>query len=151
MLKRSSVCWFGPNLPEKRNNCNHWEHEPTPIIGLWKAYVDQEISTEKCVLWERLTESVAKKAPDPIQRRLWNEAYRQRGSNCWCRKKRNCQKRYCMRQAVFQPLILGIYFRKSESSDGNLTIACTDVSRLHPGVPAGWQLGSWAEAAKTHT
>lgn len=56
-----------------------------------------------------------------------------------------------MRQAVFQPLILGIYFRKSESSDGNLTIACTDVSRLHPGVPAGWQLGSWAEAAKTHT
>ena len=56
-----------------------------------------------------------------------------------------------MSQALFKPLILGIYFRKSDSSNGNLTTACTGVSMLHPGVPAGQQLGSWAEAAKTGT
>lgn len=55
---------------------------------------------------------------------------------------RNSQRRYCVGQALFKPLILGIYFRKSDSSSENLAIACADVFRLHPGVPAGRQLGS---------
>lgn len=50
-----------------------------------------------------------------------------------------------MRQELFKPSNLGIYFRTSGSSNGNLAIARTDVSRLHPGVSVGWQLGSWAE------
>lgn len=41
-----------------------------------------------------------------------------------------------MGQALFKPLILGIYFRKSDSSSENLAIAGADVFRLHPGVPA---------------
>ena len=30
-------------------------------MGVWKAYVDQEVTTEKCVLWDRLAENVAEK------------------------------------------------------------------------------------------
>lgn len=51
-----------------------------------------------------------------------------------------------MWQTLLMPLILGINFRKSNFSNGNLTIACTDVSRLHPSVPAA---GSCTEASKT--
>jgi len=56
-----------------------------------------------------------------------------------------------MRQAIFKTLILVISFRQSDSINQNPTITCRDVSRFHPGVPPGQQLGSWAEAAKTGT
>lgn len=139
------MCWFGLSLPEKRSNCKfrpHRVHEPTPVLAMWEACVGQEVPTEKCVLWERLIENVEKNPPDPVQRRLSNEAFRQRGSKWWCRNKRNCQRTYWAGQALFKPLILGIYFRKSDSSSKNLAIACADVFRLHPGVPADRQLGS---------
>lgn len=51
-----------------------------------------------------------------------------------------------MWQRLLKTLILGIYFRKSNFPNGNLTIACTDVSRLHPDVPAA---GSYTAASKT--
>lgn len=37
-----------------------------------------------------------------------------------------------MGQALFNPLILGIYFRRSDFSSRSLTIVCTDVSKLYP-------------------
>lgn len=47
-----------------------------------------------------------------------------------------------MGQALFNPLILGIYFRRSDFSNRSLTIVCTDVSKLYPGVSAGRQLSN---------
>lgn len=53
-----------------------------------------------------------------------------------------------MRQELFKPLDLGIYFQISRSSGGNVTIACTGVSRL---IQVCLWAGSWAEAAKRGT
>lgn len=138
LLKRNSLCWFGPSLPQKTSNCN-LKH----LMGTW-ACSCQRCSETMCGPGDfpsvmcsvrkvgRKWSKNARSSPE-----ITVELSLQRGSKCWCRKKLSEEILHVTE--LLKPLIFGIYFSKSNFSNGNLTTACTDMSRLNPGVPAAVQ------------